>query len=204
MPQGDSVSRRFRTPVWCESCDVGWVKTNVRAARRNPREILCVLPYYPDDAGVFDAGDHRRGPNLIRPDPCETDLVVLNGTMTDTFSSAEREEFRRLLVADRDSDLANATAAGRNMRLIAEAREGASTDDEHDPEGVTLAFERSQESAMVQRSERGAAEASAALTRLEDGSYGLCASCGGAIAVARLRARPATTLCIECARNLDP
>lgn len=37
-----------------------------------------------------------------------------------------------------------------------------------------------------------------AMERIEDGSYGKCESCGGAIGVERLKARPVTTLCIEC------
>lgn len=37
-----------------------------------------------------------------------------------------------------------------------------------------------------------------ALDRIEDGSYGICDSCGEDISVERLRARPVTTLCIEC------
>ena len=37
-----------------------------------------------------------------------------------------------------------------------------------------------------------------ALGRIDDGSYGVCEDCGGAIAVERLKARPVTTLCITC------
>lgn len=37
-----------------------------------------------------------------------------------------------------------------------------------------------------------------ALTRIEDGTYGLCEECGEEISVARLKARPVTTLCIKC------
>lgn len=37
-----------------------------------------------------------------------------------------------------------------------------------------------------------------ALGRIEDGSYGICEECGGQIGVGRLKARPVTTLCIEC------
>ncbi len=59
--------------------------------------------------------------------------------------------------------------------------------------------------------ERGEAEALAhtlqetlndveyALTRLDDGSFGTCESCGTAIAPARLEAMPAARLCIDCA-----
>lgn len=37
-----------------------------------------------------------------------------------------------------------------------------------------------------------------ALDRIEDGSFGICDSCGEDIALPRLKARPVTTLCIEC------
>jgi DnaK suppressor protein len=37
-----------------------------------------------------------------------------------------------------------------------------------------------------------------ALGRIEDGSYGKCEECGGDIGIERLRARPVTTLCIDC------
>lgn len=39
----------------------------------------------------------------------------------------------------------------------------------------------------------------AALDRLEEGTYGECASCGKAIAPARLEAIPYTALCVDCA-----
>lgn len=37
-----------------------------------------------------------------------------------------------------------------------------------------------------------------AIERIADGSFGLCESCEEMIGVERLRARPVTTLCIEC------
>jgi DnaK suppressor protein len=37
-----------------------------------------------------------------------------------------------------------------------------------------------------------------ALDRIGDGSFGLCEECGETIGVERLKARPVTTLCIEC------
>lgn len=39
----------------------------------------------------------------------------------------------------------------------------------------------------------------AALARIEDGSYGICAGCGGEIAEGRLAAIPEATLCVKCA-----
>jgi len=37
-----------------------------------------------------------------------------------------------------------------------------------------------------------------ALRRLEEGEYGICETCGEEIGIARLKARPVTTLCIDC------
>lgn len=37
-----------------------------------------------------------------------------------------------------------------------------------------------------------------ALRRLDDGEYGICEECGEKIGIERLKARPVTTLCIEC------
>ncbi|WP_373497849.1 RNA polymerase-binding protein DksA [Desulfococcus sp.] len=37
-----------------------------------------------------------------------------------------------------------------------------------------------------------------ALDRIEDGSFGICESCGEDIAIERLQARPVTALCIAC------
>lgn len=37
-----------------------------------------------------------------------------------------------------------------------------------------------------------------AVTRLDEGTYGICASCGDEIPPARLEARPASLLCVEC------
>jgi DnaK suppressor protein len=37
-----------------------------------------------------------------------------------------------------------------------------------------------------------------ALQRLENGEFGICEQCGEEIGINRLKARPVTTLCIEC------
>jgi DnaK suppressor protein len=40
-----------------------------------------------------------------------------------------------------------------------------------------------------------------ALERIEDGNFGVCEVCGDDIGIDRLKARPVTTLCIECKRK---
>ena len=39
-----------------------------------------------------------------------------------------------------------------------------------------------------------------ALQRIDDGSYGICASCARRIPVERLEVMPATRFCVDCAR----
>jgi DnaK suppressor protein len=42
-----------------------------------------------------------------------------------------------------------------------------------------------------------------ALQRLNNGEYGICEECGENIGIERLKARPVTTLCIECKSNQE-
>ncbi len=42
-----------------------------------------------------------------------------------------------------------------------------------------------------------------ALAKLDDGSFGLCESCGEDISLKRLEARPETTLCIRCKEDQE-
>ena len=82
--------------------------------------------------------------------------------------------------------------------VVAASRD-TNADDEHDPEGATIAFERSQVSALARQAEHDLAEIDAALARVEDGTYGVCERCARPIASERLEARPAARLCIACA-----
>ena len=41
-------------------------------------------------------------------------------------------------------------------------------------------------------------QAERALLRIEDGTYGVCESCGNPIGKARLQAFPRATLCVSC------
>jgi DnaK suppressor protein len=42
-----------------------------------------------------------------------------------------------------------------------------------------------------------------ALQRLEAGEFGICEECGEKIGIERLKARPVTTLCIDCKANQE-
>ncbi len=51
---------------------------------------------------------------------------------------------------------------------------------------------------LKEREQRLLKKIDEALQRIESGTFGICESCGGEISVKRLKARPVTTLCIEC------
>ena len=90
----------------------------------------------------------------------------------------------------------------RAFDALVEATEGANTDDEHDPEGSTIAFERSQLSASLAAARAGLADVEHALALVAEGTYGRCEACGGPIPAGRLEALPAATTCVGCAERL--
>jgi RNA polymerase-binding protein DksA len=82
--------------------------------------------------------------------------------------------------------------------VVAASRD-TNADDEHDPEGATIAFERSQVDALLRQAREHLGEVEAALGRLDAGTYGVCEVCGEPIAEGRLEARPVARTCIACA-----
>lgn len=83
---------------------------------------------------------------------------------------------------------------------IVDAASDVATDDEHDPEGHTIAWERQQIAALLDDTNRVLAEIDAADERLQEGQYGACITCGEPISADRLLALPAAAACIACAR----
>lgn len=108
-------------------------------------------------------------------------------------------EARSRLVAQRDETVDRLAALNRDFAAVVASSQDSNADDEHDPEGATIAFERSQIGAIVQQTRRHLVEIDAALARVEAGSYGICEECGEPIAEARLKVRPIARTCIRCA-----
>jgi RNA polymerase-binding transcription factor len=104
-----------------------------------------------------------------------------------------------LLAAERADALQRLHGLARELAGIIKSSGPAGTDDEHDPEGATIAFERQHVAALASQAGQHLAEIDAALLRLAEGSYGICERCGQLIGAARLAARPVATLCITCA-----
>jgi RNA polymerase-binding transcription factor DksA len=90
----------------------------------------------------------------------------------------------------------------RQWDAIVEASTLTTNDDEHDPEGATVAFERAQVQDMLRQARVDLTDLDTADQRLRAGTYLVCERCGGPIAEDRLAARPAARTCIVCANKV--
>ncbi|WP_091467244.1 TraR/DksA family transcriptional regulator [Paenarthrobacter nitroguajacolicus] len=107
------------------------------------------------------------------------------------------ERFRVLLEEERSRKFELLKALRSDISSVSLARQDSNVDDEHDPEGSTIAFELSQASALMSQSQVGLEQIDDALARIAAGTYGLCAVCGVAIPEGRLEARPWTPFCVN-------
>jgi RNA polymerase-binding transcription factor len=115
--------------------------------------------------------------------------------MAETADPTER------LVTDRGATVERLARLRRDFSTIVSASSNSNADDEHDPEGSTIAFERAQVGALIEQAEGHLTEIEAALSRIAEGTFGRCAICGRDIAPARLEARPTARTCITCANQ---
>lgn len=106
-----------------------------------------------------------------------------------------REELLRL----RTSATAEAATLAADLDALFAASRDSNADDEHDPEGATIGFERAQLTALLAAARQRIAEVDDALRRVDAGTYGVCERCGQPIAGERLAARPFARHCISCA-----
>jgi RNA polymerase-binding protein DksA len=113
------------------------------------------------------------------------------------------ESAREQLAGLRQEATARLAALEEQLHDIADARRDANSDDEHDPEGATLAFDRAQVSTLAADARHRLGEIDAAVARLDAGTYGTCERCGTTIGAGRLEARPTARLCVECQAQVD-
>ena len=111
----------------------------------------------------------------------------------------ERQWFHGVIETDRAATEARVRALRSEIDGIVAAVANANTDDEHDPEGATIAFERARATALLEDALSHLADLDRAEGRLAAGTHAACEQCGGPIAEDRLAARPASVTCIGCA-----
>lgn len=101
------------------------------------------------------------------------------------------DEFRQIL-QNQLKDLLS--EAGKTMAGMTDEKENLA-----DPADLASAeSERNFELRIRDRERKLIKKINEAIERIEDGSFGVCESCEEQIGSARLKARPVTTLCIDC------
>ncbi|WP_051639945.1 TraR/DksA C4-type zinc finger protein [Cellulomonas sp. URHE0023] len=105
---------------------------------------------------------------------------------------------RARLTALRASTVETLAALESTHRSVVDASRDSNADDEHDPEGATIAFERAQVEALARETASRIASIDAALRRVDAGTYGTCLVCERPIPEGRLEARPTATTCVDC------
>ena len=88
-----------------------------------------------------------------------------------------------------------------DLDAMFDANANANTDDEHDPEGSTIAYERAQVAALLAGAQSALADLDDALDRLSAGNYSVCERCHSQISAERLAALPSGRTCFDCANK---
>ena len=84
------------------------------------------------------------------------------------------------LTAERTATAGRVTALAAQVAALAEQQALTTHDDEHDPEGVTIGFERAQLLGLLAGARRDLDAIDRAAQRLAAGTYGQCLRCGDA------------------------
>ena len=113
------------------------------------------------------------------------------------MNKKELKKFRELLLERREEVL-------KSVSATKEQGIGFSLDDL--PDEVDLASSESDQSMNLRLRDRERVllkKIDKVLKKIEEGSYGICESCGEEIGLKRLEARPVTDLCIRCKEDQE-
>ena len=106
--------------------------------------------------------------------------------------SKDKQKFFKEFLTDRLSELLS--EANKTLSIMTDQR-----DKFPDPtDRASMESDRNFELRIRDRERRLIGKIKDALDRLELGTYGICEICGEEISMERLKARPVTTLCIDC------
>ena len=109
------------------------------------------------------------------------------------MTNKKKAYFRNLLTKRRDELLIGDNGAVNDMTYLNEKLPDPS-------DRATAESERNFTLKIKERELKLIDKISDALERIENGTYGICEACEEEISESRLKARPVTTLCIECKR----
>ncbi|WP_415974063.1 TraR/DksA family transcriptional regulator [Rhodococcus sp. 077-4] len=109
-------------------------------------------------------------------------------------------DFGAVLGAERSRAAHRLDSLRGELASVIEGSRFTTDDDEHDPEGSTIAFERAKIAALITDTQSEMREIDAAVARVAAGTYGFCERCGDEIPAIRLEALPAARRCMQCVR----
>ncbi|MBA3311366.1 MAG: TraR/DksA C4-type zinc finger protein [Nocardioidaceae bacterium] len=117
------------------------------------------------------------------------------------WTGREIAEVRKTL--ESDATRLRAEIAGAEVEighLLRDGGEGAGNDQ---ADVGSSTFERDHEMTMAKNARENLAQVESALSRIDDGTYGICTSCGQPVGKMRLQAFPRATLCMECKQRQE-
>ena len=117
----------------------------------------------------------------------------------DVDADVDVDDVRRRLEAEREQALVRLASLTDDFASVVAASVDSNADDEHDPEGATIAFERAQVDALARQAQSQLEEIQDAFARVAAGTYGRCETCGQQIPAERLAVRPTARRCVACA-----
>ena len=104
----------------------------------------------------------------------------------------EKLEFFRNMLTQKINDLLG--EAGKTVSEMISVKENFPDPNDR----ASLESDRNFELRIRDRERKLILKMREAIQRIDDGTFGICESCGGPISEKRLMARPVTTFCIEC------
>jgi DnaK suppressor protein len=107
------------------------------------------------------------------------------------------ERLRKQLEDERASAIAELERYGADPH--SEKVEGLQGIDDNFADSAAATAERSEILAFIDSARERLADVNRALATMDEGTYGVCESCGKEISEARLEARPLSVRCVECA-----
>lgn len=114
---------------------------------------------------------------------------------------AQRSELEARIAREHERTADRIAAHERTFDDIVTASAEAVRDDEHDPEGPTIAYERAQVTALLAAARAQLAALERAAQRLHEPDAGRCAGCDRPLSYERLLAQPTATSCVACAQS---
>jgi RNA polymerase-binding protein DksA len=119
-------------------------------------------------------------------------------------SAVDTERFRGMLLEERKrvADAIEYLHEETPGSLEDETEEIVGSVDNHLAETASATLDREIDYSLEDNAGHVLAEIDAALERIEDGTYGICETCGEPISEERLEAIPYTRQCIDCKRKV--